>query len=67
MAKQYKEVLRYCYVTYMQPISQTEGAPLPLLHLHIFSTSEIVDRLLQLKQKNLKGPTKRLTHKTLKT
>ena len=43
------------------PISQMEGVPLPLLHLHVLPTSEMVHRLSQLKWKTLKGPIKRLT------
>ena len=40
---------------------------LPLLQLHVVPTSEIVDRLAQLKQRTLKGSTKRLTCQTPKT
>ena len=43
------------------------GTPLPLLHLHLVPTSGIVDRLVQLKQRTLKGSTERLTCKTPKT
>ena len=49
------------------PQSRTEGVPLPLLKLHVSPTSKIVTRLSQLKRKNLRGPSKRLTSKTLKT
>ena len=48
------------------PVTETGITPLPLLHLHVLPTSEIVSRLTQLKQ-NLKGQVKRLTHKTPKT
>ena len=47
--------------------SKTEGTPLPLLKLHVSPTSKIVNRLSQLKKKKLRGPSKRLTCKTLKT
>ena len=47
--------------------SKTEGAQLPLLKLHIYPTLKIVNRLSQLKKKKLRGPSKRLTHKTPKT
>ena len=43
------------------PLPQTENALVPLLQLNVFPTSKIVTRLSQLKQKSLKGPTKRLT------
>ena len=46
--------------------SKTKGAPLPLLKLRISPTPKIVDRLSQLKKKKIRGPSKRLTHKTLK-
>ena len=46
--------------------SKTEGAPLPLLKLHISPTLKIVNRLSQYKKKKLRGPSKRLTHKTPK-
>ena len=46
---------------------QTEGAPLPLLKLRISPTPKIVNGLSQLKKKKFRGPSKRLTHKTLKT
>ena len=49
------------------PQTHTEGAPLPLLHLHVVPTSKIVNRLSQLKQKTLKGPSKRLKCKIPKT
>ena len=38
---------------------KTEGVLLPLLKLHISPTSKIVHRLLQLKRKRLKGPSRR--------
>ena len=47
--------------------NRTEGGSLPLLKLHISPTSKIVNRLLQLEKKNLRGPSKRLIHKTPKT
>ena len=46
---------------------QTGNAPIPLLQLNVFPTPKIVNKLFQLKQKKLKGPMKRLTHKTPKT
>ena len=47
--------------------SRTVGAPLPLLKLYITPTPKIVNRLLQLKKKKFRGPSKRLTCKTQKT
>ena len=46
---------------------KTEGVLLHLLDLHVSPTSKIVNRLSQLKKKNLKGQSKRLTRKTPKT
>ena len=47
--------------------SKTEGAPLPLLKLHVSPTLKIVNRLSQLIKKKIRGPSKRLTCKIPKT
>ena len=46
---------------------KTEGALLPLLKLHVSPTPKIVNQLSQLKKRKIKGPSKRLKCKTLKT
>ena len=46
---------------------KTESTPLSLLKLCISPTPKIVNRLSQLKKKNIRGPSKRLTRKTPKT
>ena len=46
---------------------KTESAPLTLLKLHIFPSHKIVNRLSEIKKKNIRGPSKRLTQKTPKT
>ena len=46
---------------------KTDGALLPLLDMHISPTSKIVHTLSQLKKRNLKGWSKRLTRRTPKT
>ena len=43
---------------------KTESALLSLLKLRVSPSPKIVNRLSQLKKKNIKGPSKRLTHKT---
>ena len=40
---------------------KTESTPLPLLKLRIFPSPKIVNRLSELKKKNTRGPSKRLT------
>ena len=48
-------------------LRKTEGELLPLLKLHVSPTPKIVNRLSQLKKRKIRGPSKRLTLKTLKT
>ena len=45
---------------------KTESAPLSLLKLHISPTPKIVNQLSEIKKKNTRGPSKRLTRKTPK-
>ena len=40
---------------------KTESAPLSLLKLHVSPSPKIVNRLSELKKKNIRGPSKRLT------
>ena len=45
---------------------KTESTPLSLLKLHVSPTPKIVNRLSEIKKKNTRGPSKRLTRKTPK-
>ena len=45
---------------------KTESTLLSLLNLRVSPTPKIVNRLLEIKKKNTRGPSKRLTQKTLK-
>ena len=47
-------------------LKKTESTPLSLLKLRISPTPKIVNRFLEIKKKNTRGPSKRLTWKTPK-
>ena len=47
-------------------LKKAESAPLSLLKVRVSPTPKIVNRLSEIKKKNTRGPSKRLTQKTLK-
>ena len=48
-------------------LEKTESILLSLFKLRVFLSHKIVNRLSELKKKNIRGPSKRLTRKTPKT